>query len=274
MATATQHEYNATPILHVLLVCATPPSAVRCPDSLKRGPRATRFTHRLASLTSSCDGRCAPLVCAKRTQAHARAKMCAVGGSDLRKLDALLRKHQLDITSEEVLDQLDSAFATIPAAGAAPLSMDEVQFLRAHAGTGAAAVVDDWSDEQERQAHARAAVRELADTLSGSMSIKEAATLLEIDPSRVSRRITAKRLWAFDINGSRRIPRWQLLDRDLLPGLDAIVPAIPRDTTPTAVEAFMKAPQPDFGNRTPIEHLAAGGDPTLIADFVSDLARW
>jgi hypothetical protein len=36
----------------------------------------------------------------------------------------------------------------------------------------------------------------------------------------------------------------------------------------------MKTPQPDFGDRTPIEHLATGGDPTLIADFISDLTRW
>lgn len=195
-------------------------------------------------------------------------------GSGFRGLDALLEKHQVDMTSEEVLDQLDSAFATIPGAGAAPLSTDEVQFLRAHAGAGAPAVIDNWSGEQERETRARLAVRELGDTLSGSMSINQAAALLEIDRSRVSRRITGKRLWAFDINGSRRIPRWQFLGRGLLPGLDMIVPAIPRDATPATVEALMKTPQPDFGDRTPIEHLAAGGDPTLIADYVSDLTRW
>ncbi|MGV0037295.1 helix-turn-helix domain-containing protein [Mycobacterium paraffinicum] len=197
-----------------------------------------------------------------------------MGGPDFRGLDALLRKHQLDITSEEVLDQLDSTFATIPAAGAAPLSMAEVQFLHAHDDTGVAAVIDNWSGEQLRQAQARSAARALADTLSGSMSIKEAATLLEIDRSGVSRRIAGKRLWAFAINGSRRIPRWQFLGSKLLPGLNVIVSAIPRDTTPASMEAFMKTPQPDFGDHTPIEHLAAGGDPNLIADFVSDLGRW
>ncbi len=178
------------------------------------------------------------------------------------------------MTSEEVLDELDSAFATIPGAGAAPLSTDEVHFLRTHAGPGVATVIDNWSGKRERQARARSVIRELGDTLSGSMSIKEAAAILQIDRSRVSRRITGNALWAFDIHGSRRIPRWQFLDRQLLPGLDVIVPAIPRDATPAAVEAFMKTPQPDFGDRTPIEHLAAGGDPTLIADFISDLTRW
>jgi hypothetical protein len=197
-----------------------------------------------------------------------------MAGLGVHELDALLERHQVDLTSNEILDQLDSAFATIHGAGAAPLSTDEMQFLRAHAGPGAAAVIDNWSGERERQARARSAVQELGDALSGSMSIKEAAAVLDIDRSRVSRRITGNALWAFDIHGNRRIPRWQFLGRQLLPGLDVIVPAIPRGATPAAVEAFMKTPQPDFGDRTPIEHLATGGDPTLIADFISDLTRW
>ncbi|MDT5058465.1 MAG: hypothetical protein QOF66_6831, partial [Mycobacterium sp.] len=41
--------------------------------------------------------------------------------------------------------------------------------------------------------------------------------------SRVSRRITGKALWVFDLQGSRRIPRWQFLGEELLPGLDVIV---------------------------------------------------
>lgn len=201
--------------------------------------------------------------------------ICGMGSSEpLYGLDALLERHQVNMTSDEVLDELDSAFETIPGAGSAPLSGDEVHFLRTHAGLGAVAVIDNWSGGQERQARARSAIRKFGDALSGSMSIKEAAAVLQLDRSRVSRRITGKGLWAFDIHGTRRIPRWQFLDRRLLPGLDVIVPAIPREATPRAVEAFMKTPQPDFGERAPIEHLAAGGDPTLIADFISDLTRW
>ena len=53
---------------------------------------------------------------------------------------------------------------------------------------------------------------------------------------------------------------------ELLPGLDVIVPAIPRDATPAVLDAFMHTPQPDFDDRTPIEHLAAGGDPRWLPD--------
>ena len=173
---------------------------------------------------------------------------------------------------EEVLDELDSAFAAIP--GATTLSATEVDFLRTHAEPRAAAVIDAWSADNERQARARIALRQLTSALSGSVSIKEAAAILGVDRSRVSRRITGKALWAFDLQGGRRIPRWQFLGDELLPGLDVIVPAIPRGTTPAVLDAFMHTPQPDFDDRTPIEHLAAGGDPALVAGFIADLGRW
>ena len=195
-----------------------------------------------------------------------------MSGSAAPALEALLAKYHVDLTAEEVLDELDSAFAALPAA--APLSSAEVDFLRTHAEPEAAETVDTWSADRERQTRARTALRQLTSVLSASVSIKEAADILGVDRSRISRRITGKALWAFEMQGTRRIPRWQFLDATLLPGLDVIVPAIPRDTTPMALEAFMHTPQPDFGDRTPADHLAAGGDPTLVAGFIADLGRW
>lgn len=187
-------------------------------------------------------------------------------------LDALLTKHHVDLTSDEVLAELDAAFAAVPGASAAPLSSSEVEFLRRH--SGAATVADDWSASDERHSRSRGAVQQLAQTLAGSITIKEAAAVLGVDRSRVSRRITGSTLWAFDLRGARRIPRWQFLGNSLLPGLDVVVPAVPSGTAPTALDSFMHTAQPDFGDRTPIDYLAAGGDPTLIAGFVADLDRW
>lgn len=189
-------------------------------------------------------------------------------------LDALLAKHRVDMTSKEVLDELDAAFAAVPGAGAAPVARAEVEFLRHHGGAGTAEAIDSWSGDDERAARSRVAVRELAEALSGSVSIKEAAVILGVDRSRVSRRITADTLWAFDLHGNRRIPRWQFVGDDLLPGLDVVVPAIPRGATPAVLDALMRTTQPDLDHRTPIEYLAAGGDPAAVAGFVADLARW
>lgn len=189
-------------------------------------------------------------------------------------LEALLARHHVNLTADDVVRELDIAFAAIPAAGAASLSDSELEFLREHAGSTTSRVIDEWSADGERQARARTAVRQLTDTLAGSVSIKEASAILGIDRSRVSRRLTRNTLWAFDLHGNRRIPRWQFVDNELLPGLEVVVPAIPRTVNPVVVDAFMHTSQPDFDDRTPIEHLAAGGDPTLVAAFLEDLGRW
>jgi len=206
---------------------------------------------------------------------HTNAWLChtvRMTVSEAPALDALLAKYRIDLTAGEVIEELDSAFAAIP--GPTTLSQVEVDFLRAHAGSPAAGVIDAWSAATERQERARAALQQLTTTLLNSASIKEAATILGVDRSRVSRRITGKTLWSFDLRGGRRIPRWQFLGDELLPGLGVVVPAIPRGLNPAVLDAFMHTPQPDFGDRTPIEHLAAGGDPALVAGFVADLGRW
>lgn len=187
-------------------------------------------------------------------------------------LDALLAKYDVGLAADDVLEELDAAFAAVPNTDAAPLSAAEVQFLRRQKGAGA--VVDSWSASRERGSRARVAVRELAETLAGSISIKEAATILGVDRSRVSRRISGNTLWAFDFRGSRRIPRWQFLGDGLLPGLDIIVRSVPPRTIPAVLDAFMHTALPDFGDRTPIDYLASGGDPILVAGFLADLARW
>lgn len=208
-----------------------------------------------------------------RTDLHINARLCGMG-SAIPELDALLARHHIDLTGDDVLDEIDAAFAAIPTSGAATLSAPEVEFLAAHGGPETAGLVKGWSPSGERQARARVALRALSDAVAGSVSTREAAEMLGVDRSRISRRITGNALWAFDIRGQRRIPRWQFVGGGLLPGLDVIVAAIPRDATPAVLDAFMQTPQPDFDDRTPIEYLAGGGDPGLVAGFIRDLARW
>lgn len=188
-------------------------------------------------------------------------------------LNALLARHHIDLTSDDVLGELDAAFAAIPGAGAATLSTTEVAFLAEHGGPSTSAVIAEWSADGERQARARVALHALTNAVAGSISAKEAAETLGVDRSRISRRI-GKTLWAFDIHGQRRLPRWQFLNAALLPGLDVIVPAIPRGITPAILDAFMRTPQADFDHQTPIEYLAGGGDPRPVAGFIADLNRW
>jgi len=183
-------------------------------------------------------------------------------------LQALLAEHQVGISETEILEELAAAFSSL--AGPLVLSEAEVEFLRTHAGMR----LDDWSPAAERAQRESTAVKELGVMLATSASVKEVAEMLGVDRSRISRRISGQSLWSFPIQGARRIPRWQIVDGGLLPGLDVVIPAIPRGMRPVTLARFMHTPQPDFGDRTPIEYLAGGGDPHLVADFVADLGRW
>ena len=185
-------------------------------------------------------------------------------------LQALLAEHQVGISEAEILDELAAAFSTL--AGPLVLSESEVEFLRTH--TGMRSEIDDWSPAAERAQRESTAVRELGVMLATSANVKEVAEILGVDRSRISRRISGQSLWSFPVQGARRIPRWQIIDGGVLPGLDVVVPAIPRGMRPVTLARFMHTPQPDFGDRTPIEFLAGGGDPQLVADFVADLGRW
>lgn len=85
-------------------------------------------------------------------------------------LNALLARHHIDLSSEEVLGELDATFAAIPAAGAATLSAPEVDFLTTHGGPSAKIAIRDWSADGERQTRAHVAVQALANTVAGSIS--------------------------------------------------------------------------------------------------------
>lgn len=189
-------------------------------------------------------------------------------------LDELLDKYHLDLSSADVLAEMDAALAAVP--GYTPLSAGELTFL-AEQLDGAAEVIDGWHAGITRRDQALLALRNLNELIAGSVSVPEAAAMLGIDRSGVSRRISNSALASFELPGRRRIriPRWQFMDRHhLLPGLDLVVPAIPGGVDPLTTAGFMGTPQAETGGRTPAEYLARGGDPSVVAELVADLDRW
>lgn len=75
--------------------------------------------------------------------------------------------------------------------------------------------------------HAAAAARREAHALAATLSLQEAADLLGVDPAEVERRCSDGQLWAIDVHGEQRIPAWQFDGGRLLPGLTAVIAAIP-----------------------------------------------
>lgn len=186
----------------------------------------------------------------------------------------VLSRHRVGLTDKDVADELDAAFVAASDPGAAPLSAQEIEYLHKHGGP-IAAVLQDRHPAEARAEQGRVIARRIADTVASSVSIDQAATLLNVDRSRVSHLLKQRGLWGFNLGSARRIPRWQITaDGQRLPGLDRIVPAIPAAVHPLAVDAFMHTPQAELDGQTPGVFLASGGDADVVADLLRDLGQW
>lgn len=126
----------------------------------------------------------------------------------------------------------------------------------------------DLSDyrEAELDPRARAVATEavLGDT---ALTVHEAARLLGVDTSRIRHRLKEGRLAGWKDQGWR-LPAWQFTLDGVLPGLEAVLRALPDDQPPLMVAAFMNTPQDDLqingSDATPREWLALHGDPTPV----------
>ena len=189
-------------------------------------------------------------------------------------LDEVLARHHVGISGVEFLAELDADLSRVTDPAAAPLSGAEAAFLREHAGPAGRDILDTDPAVLVQDAR-RAEAAHLAELVAGSLGIAEAALLLGVDRSRISQRLSAGSLWSFRVGRGRRLPRWQFTaDGRSLPGLEVVVAAIPAELSPESVAGFIATPQPELEGRTPVAHLAGGGDPGPVAELVAGLGLW
>jgi len=126
--------------------------------------------------------------------------------------------------------------------------------------------------EPDPRARTIAAHAVLADS---SLSAGDAARTLGVDPSRIRHKLAARRLAGWKDQSGWRLPAWQFTGGGTLPGLDAVLAAVPEDQPALVVAAFMTTPQDDLvisGERvTPRQWLLAGGSPEPVAALASTL---
>jgi hypothetical protein len=113
----------------------------------------------------------------------------------------------------------------------------------------------------------------VGDSITG---IKEVARYLGVDRTRVSQMITSRSLYSFETAaGTRCFPRWQFYRGRPLRGLPTVLGAIPSETHPLTVAHWMVSPSTDLNvgeeNLSPVQWLASGGSPELLATLASDL---
>lgn len=111
-----------------------------------------------------------------------------------------------------------------------------------------------------------------------SLTTREAAELLGVDPSRVRHRIALGELWALaPTAGQRRLPRLQFTAEGTpMPGLAAVLRALPRDAHPLTVLGFLTSVQPDLELEpghpvTPLVWLSSGGNPDPVSALAADI---
>lgn len=120
---------------------------------------------------------------------------------------------------------------------------------------------------------------DLAEQIRNSNSVEETATLLQIDPSRVRRRLRDHALYGFKLGAATRIPRWQFTSQGTpLPRLRAVLEALPNDLHPLEVAGFMTTADPDLtvGNEqvSPREWLEAGANAAPILELADAIDTW
>lgn len=176
--------------------------------------------------------------------------------------------------------EVDAELSRVPAAGATPISAASLAFLAEHGGEEARAAIEAHDETEVRRDRAATAARTLEELLVTSWSLELAASRLGISRSRLSHRIGSRSLYAFTLQGRRYVPRWQFVaasagDRDVetLPGLARLVPLIPRDLHPLAVQAVMESPLEDLDGASPATFLASHGPVEAVEEVLVALGH-
>lgn len=186
----------------------------------------------------------------------------------------VLHRYGVGLTESDVAESLDRAFRLLPGVDAAPLTAVEVDYLAEHGGDDAAEVIAKWDPRVERAHRAEQAAADFQQLAGSTLSIEQAANVLEVDRSRISHRLSVGALSVVRIGSRRRIPAWQFHGHAELPHLAQVVAAIPPDTHPLDVAALMTTSQDELAGRTPVQHLVGGGDPAPVTELLAGLTRW
>jgi hypothetical protein len=120
-------------------------------------------------------------------------------------------------------------------------------------------------------------VTEYAVLRDTSLTAAETAQKLGVDPSRVRQLLAARKIYGLQVKGAWKIPLFQFVDDRLLPGLEEVVPALPKDLHPIGVYHWFTTPNPDLAPEelkralSPREWLLTGHSPTIVAELAADL---
>ncbi len=171
----------------------------------------------------------------------------------------------LDLDPGLLVDIVHSVFAPRET-----MTADERRFLVA---SGAPADAFDATLQAATRARASARARADVEEEARGMSTAEVAGLLGRAPSNVRRSAGTQDLYAISVGAQLAFPRWQFRAGRPVPGLRAVLEALPGSMHPLAVESFMLSAHEELDDMSPASWLSTGGDPDRVAWLAESLAR-
>jgi hypothetical protein len=180
-----------------------------------------------------------------------------------------------DVAEDDFADELARDLRSAPDAGASGLTEHEEAILAEHGGIVGSTRGDAGS---VGRAILRAYSSNLAEQTRTSISVPQAAERLHLDTSRVRHRLRDRALYGFKIGSGLRLPLWQFDGDAPLPGLRAVLAALPAELHPLEVGGLMTSPDPDLTiadePTSPRDWLAHGGDINIVCELVAHLDTW
>ena len=186
----------------------------------------------------------------------------------------LLEHYGAGVTEEEVADVLREVLETAGRPSSTGMSPVDADFLARHADVGdldSGEATDNGVIIERTRAELARVVR--------AWSTRELAERWGVDQSRVRHRCSEGALYATRTGRSLTLPAWQF-DSGLrpLPGLAAVLAAIPEGLHPLEVEGWMTTPN---GNLVVGDHplsvrdwLLGGGDTRAVVELARTIDRW
>ena len=110
-----------------------------------------------------------------------------------------------------------------------------------------------------------------------SLPTAQVAAMLDVDVSRIRQRIRERSLFGVEYEGEWRLPRFQFERKKVLPGLSAVLAAVPAELSPLDVATWFLEPNIDLEadeTGTPISPrmwLLHGRSPSMVAQLARNL---
>ncbi|MGH3763386.1 DNA-binding protein [Actinophytocola sp.] len=186
-------------------------------------------------------------------------------------LRTVLARAGLRVDSEEFLALVEEAARRL-----SPADPDPAQYFTESQRAALSDVGLDLAPRRESERDPRARTVALQAVLRDSaLTVSGAAERINVDSSRIRHRLAEGRLAGWKDHGGWRLPVWQFTNTGVLPGLEAVLAAVPDDQPPLVLAGFMTTPQQDLLTAgeptTPRDWLLAGGDPAGVARLVATL---